>query len=159
MIVQHGQKHIIHESAQTAPWRRKNENHTCRFSFDRPTRMRKPVRIFVLKPVLPRSRQKKVTRRSSTVLPPGKHHEHRHSSVRECNLHMKQGQHQNAKQPKVHTSWRSSSKSERLLSYKCLDHHNNHKVLCSIRSQTSRHCRLAESVRFCQEREREMMRE
>jgi hypothetical protein len=35
-----------------------------------------------------------------SYLPPGKHHMHGYSLVRACNLHIKQGKHQYAEQPK-----------------------------------------------------------
>ncbi len=64
------------------------------------TRIRKPVRIFVLNPVFARNKNIILCRLVSINLPPGKHHVHKHSLVRACNLHIKHGKHQWAKQPK-----------------------------------------------------------
>ncbi len=66
------------------------------------TRIRKPVRIFVLNAVLPMNKNKILKRRIFFLhLPSGKHHIHGHSLVRSYNLHIKQGKHQYAKQPKL----------------------------------------------------------
>ena len=70
-------------------------------------------------------------------LPPGKHHVQAHSSVRDCNLHVKQGQHKNAKQPKQRSlvdRW-----TTRFVTYTFQLHRNIRKGPYSIHSQSSRH--------------------